>query len=734
MGWCLENDTFYFDIPESANKPSTKRGFLSTIAQIYDPLGLISPFILKGKCVLQKVVSSELSWDQLICPEDKQEWDNWKNDLTELARLRIPRCHKLAGNVITTEIHHFSDASLTGYGACSYIRQMTDGGTTRCDLILAKSRVAPQKSTTIPRLELQAAVLATRLANTLRANTLRKELKMKIDKEIFWTDSKVVLGYIYNDVRKFHLYVANRVSEIRRSTEPPQWNYVPTQMNPADVASRGTSAKEIMEDERWFKGPQFLSKSNIPDFIKGNQVEKVIDEMDPEVRAKVLATMATSNTSSVVEIFERYSSWEKLVRSIAILKSCGKQRKLKLKELSTSDLEETEEFIIAAVQTAHYPLKEKEASLRKLNPKIDNMGIVRVGGRASASTTLTYQQKHPIIIPKRSHLAYLLTKHYHEKISHLGPRSTLAAIRDAGIWIINGPGQVKSLLASCVSCARLRKQPETQLMGELPKERLEPTPPFTNIAMDVFGPYYVKDRRTELKRWGLLITCLYSRAIHVEILEDMSSDSIIQALRCFMALRGPVQVIHCDNGTNFVGANNEMEKELETASVEMKHYLLQNRIHFKFNTPSASHQGGAAERMIRSVRAVLNSMAMKLKNRLDTKTLRTFFYEAGNIINNRPLSTTSTDNPEDNVITPNHILTMKNKLLLAPPPGHFSDDDLYSSRRWKAAQLAAEDFWKAWKTEYLQSITIRQKWRNAKENVKDGDVVLIKDENAARSD
>ncbi|XP_067949436.1 uncharacterized protein [Watersipora subatra] len=249
--------------------------------------------------------------------------------------------------------------------------------------------------------------------------------------------------------------------------------------NPANLASRGTSAKEIMDDERWFKGPHFLSKSNIPDFIQGNQVEKVIDEMDPEVRAKVLATMATTNSSSVVEIFKRYSSWEKLVSSIAILKSCGKQKKLKLKELSISDLEKTEEFIIAAVQTVHYPLKE-EASLRKLNPKIDNTGIVRVGGRASASTAFTYQQKHSIIIPKRSHLAYMLTKHCYEQISHLGRRSTLAAIRDAGIcWIVNEPRQVKSLLASCVSCARLRKQPETQHMGELSKERLEPTPPFT---------------------------------------------------------------------------------------------------------------------------------------------------------------------------------------------------------------------------------------------------------------
>ncbi|XP_067943414.1 uncharacterized protein [Watersipora subatra] len=377
------------------------------------------------------------------------------------------------------------------------------------------------------------------------------------------------------------------------------------------------------------------------------------------------------------------------------------------KELKTDDLKEAEALILKMTQAESYPMKEKK-SLIKLDPKIDDESIARVGGRASAST-LSYQQKYPIIIPKNSHLAYLLTVHYHKQISHLGRRSTLAATRDAGIWMVNGSGVVKCVLNQCVGCARLRKALETQFMGKLPKERMEGTPPFTNIGIDTFGPYYVKDKRTELKRWGLLITCLYSRAVHIEVLDDMSADTLIQALRCFLALRRPVQTIYCDNGTNFVGAKNEIEKQLEITSKETKQYLLENRIHFKFNSPEASHQGRAMERMIHSIRAVLNAMTFKLKNKLDTITLRTFFYEAGNIINSRPLTATSTSDPKDHVITPNHILTMKCQSLLAPPPGNFTENDLYSSKRWKIAQAAAEEFWKTWKTEYLNSLTICQK-------------------------
>ncbi|XP_067932830.1 uncharacterized protein [Watersipora subatra] len=518
-------------------------------------MGLISPLVLKGKQILQKVVASEQLWDQLMCPDDKRKWEDWRTEITNLTALSIPRCFKTETNIVSTELHHFSDASLNGYGACSYIKQVNDSGKILCNLILAKSQVAPLKKPTIPRLELQGAVTATRLANVLR-----KELKLSVDKETFWSDSQIVLGYISNDVRKFHLYVANRVSEIRKTTEPKQWNYVPTEFNPADIVSRGISAKEIIDNDMWWNRPPFLRDSVALDFNKQNWVNTTVNESDPEVQKKGLVTMATFNTPSITRKFTRFSSWKKLVHSIALLKSFVKQKQWMYKELKTNDLKEAEALILKMAQAESYPMKEKEKSLIKLNPKIDDEGIVRVGGRASAST-LSYQQKYPIIIPKNSHLAYLLTVRYHKQISHLGKRSTLAAIRDAGIWMVNGSGVVKRVLNQCVGCARLRKAPETQLMGELLKERMEATPPFTNIGIDTFGPYYVKDKRTELKRWGLLITCLYSRAVHIKVLDDMSADTLIQALRYFMALRGPVQTIYCGNGTNFFGVKNEIEKQ-----------------------------------------------------------------------------------------------------------------------------------------------------------------------------
>ncbi|XP_067932950.1 uncharacterized protein [Watersipora subatra] len=342
--------------------------------------------------------------------------------------------------------------------------------------------------------------------------------------------------------------------------------------------------------------------------------------------------------------------------------------------------------------------------------------------------------KHPLIIPKASHIGHLLSKHYHEKIYHLGQRSTLAMIRDAGFWILNGTGQVKSLIRKCVGCARLRKPPQSQLMGQLPKERVEQTPPFTHVGMDVFGHFNVRDRRTELKRWGLLLTCMYSRAIHIELLEDLSSDALINALRCFMAVRGPVNTIHCDNGTNFVGAKNELYRHSQIANRELQNYLEDNSITFKFNSPDASHQGGSWERLIRSVRAVLNGMSLKYSKRLDSQTLRTAFFEAASIINSRPITAMGINNPEEHILTPNHLLTMKTKQLLAPPPRNFSPDEIYGRKRWKMAQQFAEEFWTIWKAEYLQQMQIRQKWTNIQRNIKTEDIVLVKDENAPRCD
>ena len=268
MEWNICSDTFHYTTPTSA-KPATRRGILSTIARIYDPIGFVSPIVLKGKQILQQITMANQSWDQLLNPSVKLEWDKWYAGLSNLPLLKIKRCFKPSEEVKVTELHHYSDASLQGYGACSYLRQITKDGKVSCSLLLAKARVTPLKTQTIPRLELQGAVIATRLATTLR-----KELKIKIDSEFFWTDSKITLGYIANDAKRFHMFVANRVQEIKQTTTPQQWHHVLSNDNPADLVSRGATVLELSQKSIWFDGPTYLQQTDITDYIVKTSTER----------------------------------------------------------------------------------------------------------------------------------------------------------------------------------------------------------------------------------------------------------------------------------------------------------------------------------------------------------------------------------------------------------------------------------------------------------------------------
>ena len=261
---------------------------------------------------------------------------------------------------------------------------------------------------------------------------------------------------------------------------------------------------------------------------------------------------------------------------------------------------------------------------------------------------------------------------------------------------------------------------------------MEPSPPFTHIGVDCFGPYAVKERRSELKRWGLLITCMYSRAVHIEILESMTTDAFINALRCFICIRGPVKTVYCDNGTNFVGAHNELSLELATMNKALQEQLQDNMIEFKFNPPGASHAGGVWERQIRTIKSVLNGMLVSYKTRMNTEALRAAFYEAMNIINNRPLCIDNLNDPTELVITPNHLLTMKPRQ--APLlPGEFGRSDIYGRKMWKKVQAFADQFWREWKSGYLTNITKRHKWQHPERSLQIGDLVMIVEEGQPRN-
>ena len=198
----------------------TRRGILSTVGTVYDPLGFLAPLLLVGKRLLQELCKGKVDWDDPI-PENVREcWLRWREELHLLENLAVPRCFQPEdfGTVTSTQLHHFSDASTNGYGQCSYIRLENDKGKIHCSLVLGKASVASVKMVTIPRLELTAAVVLVRVSEMLR-----QELQYEGVQEIFWTDSKVVLGYIKNDSKRFHVFVANRVQQIRDQTSPSQW-------------------------------------------------------------------------------------------------------------------------------------------------------------------------------------------------------------------------------------------------------------------------------------------------------------------------------------------------------------------------------------------------------------------------------------------------------------------------------------------------------------------------------
>ena len=273
-------------------------------------------------------------------------------------------------------------------------------------------------------------------------------------------------------------------------------------------------------------------------------------------------------------------------------------------------------------------------------------------------------------------------------------------------------------------------------MAALPKDRLEPAAPFTYSGVDYFGPFVIKEKRTELKRYGALFTCMVTRAVHIEVAHSLETDSFINAVRRFVCRRGPVRQLRSDRGTNFVGA----KRELKEALAEMNHDKIRiellkldcDWIDMKFNVPTASHMGGVWERQIRTVRNVLSALLDRNGTQLNDEALQTFMCEAEAVVNSRPLTSNNVAAPDSaEALTPD-FLTMKTKIVL-PPPGVFQKEDMYSRKLWRRVQHLTNEFWSRWRLEYLQTLQTRQKWTKPRRNVAVGDVVIVMEDNCPRN-
>ena len=752
--WNTESDRFTL-IPNIPSRPFTKRGILSTINSLFDPQGIASPVILQGRLMQRQILLNDsdlkkYEWDDQLPHLYFERWSHWISSLDRLSELNIPRGFYPENFLpIRQELHLFSDASEKAIGHVAYLRSINKECQPHVCFVSASSKLAPRAATSMPRLELNAAVEASKSASKIVT-----ELRCKPDAVYFHTDSQIVLGYLSNQRRRFSKYVERRVNMINSVFPNTDWSYIASKENPADQASRPCSPQEILSGN-WLQGPDFLWDSEYTPENSNSSFTSPTNLPEEEIEVSTLATKVTE-PSRFSNLFSKFSSFRKLINVFKyVLKFARILDKVRQKNgssdtprsMEVSDLEAKNE-LIKQVQTECFseelkklksgnPLSDSN-KLSDLAPTVDQTGLLRVGGRLKHSD-VDFSVKHPILIPQDHPLSSVIIQHFHRLNKHQGTLITHNSIIQHGFHILNGRSLIRNFLKACITCRKLRGKTCEQIMSDLPPDRLvQDVPPFTHVGIDVFGPFYVHDGKSTRttsgtkKIWALIIVCLPSRAIHLEYLPGMDTSSFRNAFNRFQAIRGPCLTIRSDQGTNFVLARKQMEAvDISSFSKELQAQGIQ----WTFNPPHASHQGGSWERKIGSCRRVLEATFKLISNRgISRDEFITFLAEAASIVNNTPLWTPSSDPNDPSPLTPQMLLTLRKADEFHTLDDYTPEDILsYGPKRYRRCQYLASQFWHRWKTEYLHTLTTRQKWRKPSPCISEGDIVLIRDKNLPRN-
>ena len=715
-------------------KRPTKREFLRVIMSVFDPLGFLAPFTIQSRILMQDIWSSGIGWDENLRDNEFIKWQEWLSDLELVKMCRIDRCYQIKNlQMRSAELHVFCDASEKAYATVAYWRFSLKNGDFHTSIIMAKSRVAPLKCMTIPRLELQAALMGSKIAKIIE-----REHDIKITRRVFWSDSVTVLRWIKREPRTFKIFVANRLSEIRENTHAKEWQWIPTRDNPADDATR-LATGALNKNSRWFLGPSFL-RDQESQWPKENFVNFDENADSSELKQNVTCVVASIATQLPIINSYRFSSWIRLISTVSRVFFVID----KMKKRDHTDVERlllAEELCIKISQTTSF--REELNALRKSNsvnkvsrilrlkPFVDDRDILRAEGRLTNFHDNDSLSK-PIILDAKEYCTRLLIKFYHEKYYHGSNDSVLNELRQK-YWILGLRQGLRNLVSNCSICKIKRAKPANPKMSALPSGRVAyRLKPFSHCGLDYFGPMLIKIGRRQEKRWGALFTCLTTRAIHIEIVHSLNSDSTIMSLKRFIARRGTPLVIYSDNGTNFRGASKELKlalKEQISDRQNINDFATINKIEWNFIPPASPHMGGAWERMIRSVKNALSVILRKHTPK--EEVLLTIMAEVEHTVNSRPLTHVSLDTRDQEALTPNHFLigSSSNEIRF----GRCDAQALCSRKQWKQSQYFADCFWQRWMREYLPSLIPRQKWHESDTPVKEGDIVLILDESTERN-
>lgn len=727
MRWHTKNDELHFNVDEArigkkymTGDIPTKRKVLCVIMMIYDPLGFLSFFIVRGKLLLKSIWRSGIDWDQQLKPSENEKWQEWMQDLPRITDIKIPRWYfSSMQDDETFELHIIVDASENVAAAIVYVVRCFDNYR-ESSFVASKTKVAPNRPISIPRMELQAAVLGVRLANMF--NTTHT---LKITRRVFWSDSINVLCWI-NSPRKFKVYVAHRIGEILESSIASEWRWIPTKLNVADFATKCARFRNSLTPPHWFQGPGFLctpennwpkSPSNLP----------APDENDIELRCTVVISNNEFNDVLRPDI-SRFSNLSRLLRTQAYVLRFFNRHK-NGGPLESQELIDAENYLVRSIQQEAFgadfeALKKgkaisKNSQIRQYSPFLSDEQIIRSRSRLINIDFLSLDQKLPIILPKSHRFTDLVISNMHRRFLHQNHSAVINELHQKYI-ISSLRAKLKSLRAKCISCRKERSKIDYPEMAPLPQSRFAINMrPFSHTGLDYFGPMLVTIGRRKEKRWGALFTCLTTRAIHLEIATSLSTESFILVFRMFISRRGHPNIVYCDRGTNFKGAESSLRQVLENIQKGLQCHF--SHITWKFNPPLAPHMGGAWERLVRSVKEGLRA-ALPERN-FNDETLRSLLCEVEAQVNARPLTYVETAEDAIESITPNHFLLGASSGV--KPIGLFTDDPSILKSAWKRQQQVSEVFWRRWTSEYLPSISQRTKWFEPVDPLKEGDVVTI---------
>ena len=725
--WKPDLDKLYFKVnsPPTSNH-TTKRKVLSTINKIYDPIGLLAPFTVKMKILMRKIWANEpkIDWDEPLTQSLLEEWNRLLMQIAGIDKLTFQRsltppiqCHE-------PKLILFSDGSQHAYGAVAYVLWKT-GDKTHANLIVSKTRTAPLKVIDIVKLELCGALLSKRLRETIE-----DEIRMEFTEVKHIVDSEIVHAMVKKQSYGFNTFTANRVGEIQGSTKPEEWYWVSGKpwLNVADMTTRGCFPEEINENSLWQRGPDFfaLPEDKWPTRQDVRSTVKI-----PETFIKKFAGVASGQALETITNrieLHRFSKWRILVRATARILLLYQRYKrpptTTSKDPSSQDIHDAEVMLIKQAQRSLHTM-----TCKKLNPILED-GVIMVGGRTERWMQATWNRQKFILLPKNHRISELIARYEHGAGGHLGVESTIAKIRSK-YWIIGIRILVRRLVRNCTLCIRKRLQTCSQVMSPLPVERLRPSPPFAHVGIDYFGPFQIKgevQKRVRGKCYGIIITCFSSRAVYIDVARDYSTDGFLEVFRRFACIRGWPKSAYSDNGTMLVAASNELRSIIKNLDWEaIKRHGSEFSIEWSFPPADAPWYNGATEALIKTTKRALTASIGE--NVLSFSEFQTAMFEAGQLVNQRPIGRLPNNPEEGTYLCPNDLILGRASSTI--PQGEFKARSSLK-HRLDFIQSLVNTFWKRWTREVFPNLVIQPKWHTESRNLQKGDIVLVQDSNLVR--